>query len=121
MAALSGRLQRAWLRKLKTGRGVDWMNWPKIELPASMKPVVTLVWHVAIGAILLSLILVIEVLLSGVIRLLTMIPFAPHWFLGAAEAVERGLFGFDMVVAVLFLATELIKLTKSFWKEIRNG
>jgi len=86
-----------------------------------VKPLAAMFFHIGVGAILLAGLLVIELLLAGFIHLLALAPWAPAWLNDASEIVEQALFMFDLVVCALFLGAELIKLCKSFWKEIRNG
>lgn len=90
-------------------------------MPEAVKPVLNLVAHIVIGASLFAAIVLIEVLLAGVLRLVAAIPFAPQWLDRIIDVVERALFGFDLLVAGLFLLAEAIKFARGLWRELRRG
>lgn len=90
----------------------------QFSVPKPLKPIVDLVIQVTIGAIGFVAIMAIAVGVAGAVKFLGYLSFAPPWLAAYADGIERGIFWFDIVCLVLFLAAEAIKLVKGLWKEV---
>jgi hypothetical protein len=93
----------------------------EFELPEAAKPFADFIIHVLIGATAFVIIMVIEVALAGCVKVIALLPIAPHWLVNAAEIGEQALFAFDALLFALFLIAEAIKLVRGFWKENQHG
>ncbi len=90
----------------------------ELKLPNGLKPIGDFTIQVTVGALGFVAILIVAVAVSGVVKLLGSLWWAPAWLSPSADWIEKGLFWFDAGCLALFLAAEAIKLAKGLWKEV---
>lgn len=92
-----------------------------IEIPKGVKPVADFTFQVVVGAFLFTVILLIAVALSALVKQIESWGVAQAWLLNGLHWLEWGLFWLDGGCFSLFLVSEALKLARGLWREWQDG
>jgi hypothetical protein len=88
-----------------------------LKIAESFKPVWDFSIQIVIGAIAFIIVLLAACTIAYVVELIERAGFAPAWLAHYAGFVERALFGLDLFIFGLFLATETLKAARGLYQE----
>lgn len=91
------------------------------ELPKAIKPVWDFTIQVIVGAFLFSVVFLVAVGLSALVKWVETWKVAPAWLLAGGHWLEWCLFWIDSVCFGLFLIAETLKLARGIWKEVLHS
>lgn len=88
-----------------------------LKVSDQLKPVWDFAIQIMVGAFAFIIVLLVACGIAVVVQLIEAAGFAPSWLTHYAGWVERALFGLDLFIFGLFLASETLKAFRGLWKE----